>query len=112
MIFRLLALALFAFSCEAFVAPASPALSRSVVSAPAVQMFSGGSSSKAKKVVKKVVKKVAKKPVKKPVKKVVKKVVKKAPSGSFKPGKQMPANQAVSALRWPRQRLQHPQGFA
>merc|ERR1719164_116455 len=94
MMFRLLALALFAVSCEAFVAPASPALSRSVVSAPAVQMFSGGSSSKAKKVAKKAVKKVAKKPVKK----VVKKVVKKAPSGSFKPGKQMPANQAITEL--------------
>lgn len=65
-------------SSEAFVAPASPMLSRTIVTSPvsSIEM-------------------AAKKPVKKPVKKVVKKA---APKSSFKPGKQMPANQAVTEL--------------
>merc|ERR1719454_1756739 len=83
----LLVLAFLAFSCEAFMAPAAPALSRSVVSASQVQMFGGSGGAKAKK--------VAKKPVKKVVKKVAKKPVAK---GGFTPGKQMPANQAVTEL--------------
>jgi len=97
---QLVLLALFAVSCEAFVAPASPALSRSVVRATDVEMFGGSGKAapkKAKKVVKKVVKKPVKKVVKKPVKKVVKKVVPKK-SGAFRPGEQMPASQAVNEL--------------
>jgi len=102
-------LAFFAVSSQAFVAPATPALSRTVVtSAPAVSMFSGGGKSAPKKAVKKPVKKVVKKPVaKKPVKKVVKKVVKKpvkkvvkkaVGKKDFRPGQQMPANQAVTEV--------------
>jgi len=96
MIARLLALlAFFAVSSEAFVAPASPALSVSVVARQPAATMLGGGKGKPKKAAKKVVKKVAKKPVKKVAKKAAKKA---APKGAFRPGQQMPANQAVTEL--------------
>eukprot|EP00322_Chrysochromulina_rotalis_P031605 CAMPEP_0115832848 /NCGR_PEP_ID=MMETSP0287-20121206/2870_1 /TAXON_ID=412157 /ORGANISM="Chrysochromulina rotalis, Strain UIO044" /LENGTH=112 /DNA_ID=CAMNT_0003286247 /DNA_START=145 /DNA_END=483 /DNA_ORIENTATION=+ len=88
-------LAFFAASSEAFVAPASSALSASTISRnDAVSMFGGAKKAAPKKAApKKVVKKAA-------PKKVVKKAVKNTGSGPSRsrPGQQMPASQAVTEL--------------
>ncbi|KOO33774.1 hypothetical protein Ctob_013157 [Chrysochromulina tobinii] len=119
--------AFFAFSAEAFVAPASPALSVSVaargqtsidmMAAPKKPVKKAAPKVVAKKPVKKVVKKAAPKPVAKKAapKPVAKKVApkkvapkkvapkkvapkKSAVKSGFRPGKQMPASQAVNEL--------------
>eukprot|EP00900_Chrysochromulina_parva_P012272 jgi/Chrpa1/21045/Chrysochromulina_OHIO_Genome00009058-RA len=111
--------AFFAFSAEAFVAPASPALSVSVAARGQTSIDMMAAPKKpvkkaapkkaapkkvvAKKPVKTVVKKAAPKPVAKKVapKKVAPKKVapkKSAVKSGFRPGKQMPASQAVNEL--------------
>mmetsp|Transcript_31964 Transcript_31964/g.83636 ORF Transcript_31964/g.83636 Transcript_31964/m.83636 type:complete len:104 (+) Transcript_31964:80-391(+) len=79
-------LAFFAASSEAFVAPASSALSASTISRnDAVSMFGGAKKAAPKKAA---------------PKKVVKKAVKNTGSGPSRsrPGQQMPASQAVTEL--------------